>query len=1034
LERRVAELESELARLRAERDDLLRRVERPGGGGPGEEQLLEHLPIGAIRVKGDSLFPNRKAEQITGYARHELPTRDAWISALFPRRGTTPAKVDAVLQLADADRPTTLNLTRKDGVERVVELTVVARGPLEIWLLRDVTDSERMKRLMERVEQTARIGGWELDCRTQELYWTSETYRLHEVSPETYTPVVDTALGFYSPESGPVITSAVQRGMELGESYDLELEIITAKGKRLAVRAIGSVQFEDGKPLKLEGSFQDTSELRRAETERDRFFNVSLDLLCIAGLDGYFKRVNPAFEKTLGYTSEELLSKSFLELVHPDDREDTIRVMEQLRKGIDAVHFENRYLCKDGSYRWISWSTPAPKDPPDILFAAARDITQQKVTQAELIDAREAALQATQAKSQFLANMSHEIRTPMNGVIGMASLLLETDLSAQQREYVEVIRSSGDSLLTIVNEILDFSKIESGKLVLELQSFDLFQCVEEALDLVAPQAAAKQLDIAYWLEDGVPSRILGDVTRLRQILVNLLSNAVKFTQSGEVTVSASARRKSGSDVEVVFAVRDTGMGIPADRQQKLFEPFTQVDASMTRKYGGTGLGLAISKRLCEIMGGWIRVESALGKGTVIEFAIRGQDPEDSLPGNIQFFRDQGFRPFGGRHIVVVDDCEGIQRSIASQARRLGLTTTAFSSPSAAASWIREGGQFDALFLDSDASRLESLSLIGEVRAQVKTRHLPVVMLVPLGRVEGGDLVDSDVAGFITKPPKRSQVENTLRRVLGTGPQKASRAPVTTEIMSEQYPARLLLVDDNVINQRVGAMLLERLGYRPDVVANGLEAVHAVRRQTYDIVFMDVQMPELDGLEATRQIRKKGAVVRPPYIIAMTAAARAKDRTDCLEAGMDDYITKPLRLEDVKTALRRAFEAQKERRNAAPALPTIQDNALSALREMAEQSGEDAFKEIVLLFLRNAPLELTRLSDLAAAGDLAGAGKIAHSLKGSASEMGAERMAALCQQIELSAKEGRGEPLPEAVEQLAAEFENVRVALKAEIQS
>jgi PAS domain S-box-containing protein len=1035
---RVAELEAKVAALVAERDSLARALEAQQAARrasesaslEGEQQLIEHLPIGAVRVEGESVFPNRMAEEMTGYARGELTKRDAWIRALFPRRGVTPLTAGGSFNLADYGRPTPLVLVRKDNVERLVEFTIVMRGSMEIWLLRDLTESDRMARLMERTERAARIGGWQLDCRTQALFWTNETYRLHEVSPAEYSPTVETALGFYAPEAVPIITAAVKRGMELGEPYDLELTIITAKGRKVAVRAIGSVYFEDGKPIRMEGSFQDISDRKRAETERDQFFRLSLDMLCIAGLDGYFKRVNAAFEKTLGYTQEELTSRSFLDFVHPDDRQSTIDVMQELASGVDTVYFENRYRCKDGSYRWISWVAPAPKEPADLLFASARDVTQQKASEAELIAAREAALQATQAKSQFLANMSHEIRTPMNGVIGMASLLLETELSAQQREYVEVIRSSGDSLLTIVNEILDFSKIESGKLVLELQSFDVFQCVEEALDLVAPQAAAKQLDLAYWLEDSVPHRIASDVTRLRQILVNLLSNSVKFTSEGEVMVSASSRSASGNDIEVTFSVKDTGMGIPRERLPKLFEPFTQVDASTTRKFGGTGLGLAISKRLCELMGGWISVEGDGQRGTEMRFAIRAQlSDEPAVPG------DEPGNAFEGKHVIVVDDCEGITQAVAAHARRLGLAVSTFTSAAAAARHLRGGAPFDALLLDSDAPRLESLSLIGEIRARMKTRHLPLVMLMPLGRVtEKGGLLDSDVAGFVTKPPKRHQVENTLRRILGAGTQKVSRTPPAPEILSEQYPARMLLVDDNVINQRVGAMLLERLGYRPDVVANGLEAVHALRRQTYDIVFMDVQMPELDGLEATRQIRAKGSGVKPPHIIAMTAAARAKDRADCLEAGMDDYLTKPLRLEDVKGALRRAFDAQRARRSPALDIPTISASALGELREIAQLSGDGVFQELVLLFLRNAPLELTKLRDLAHNGELAAVAKLAHSLKGSSAEMGAQRMVSLCHEIELTAREGRTTSIPPALERLGSEFELVRTALKTEIQS
>ncbi|MEZ4311629.1 MAG: ATP-binding protein [Polyangiaceae bacterium] len=559
----------------------------------------------------------------------------------------------------------------------------------------------------------------------------------------------------------------------------------------------------------------------------DPFFSLSLDLLCVAGLDGYFKQVNPAFEKTLGFTREEMLQTAYLDLVHPDDQAGAIALLGRLAQGIDAIDYELRYRCKDGSYRWIAWTAPAPKDGEDLLFTVARDITQKKAIERELIVAREEALRATQAKSQFLANMSHEIRTPMNGVIGMASLLLESSLTPQQREYAEIIRNSGDALLTIVNEILDFSKIESGKLAFEVIELDLHQCVEEALDLIAHQATARGIDLAYWFEPGVPERIASDMTRLRQILVNLTGNAVKFTHEGQITVAVSCRHLPEGKVELIFSVRDTGVGIPPDRIGDLLEPFTQVDASTTRKYGGTGLGLAISKRLSELMGGWIKVESQLGKGTEIRFAIHA-DPAVPARPSVDL-------PLAGRRAAVIARSEGVCKAVAAHAQRLGLSAACFDSPARAIAALADTG-VDVILGDEDLLRgppgiaLRELGVPprGSTRILLPDATAPaVVLLVPFGRsTTARESADSSVAGFVTKPVKRRQVESVLLRALGGSHLDAPVSSPAAELLGMKYPARVLLADDNAVNQRVGAMFLERLGYRPNVVANGLEAVDA----------------------------------------------------------------------------------------------------------------------------------------------------------------------------------------------------------------
>ncbi len=532
-------------------------------------------------------------------------------------------------------------------------------------------------------------------------------------------------------------------------------------------------------------TFKRTSE-NQISAERDRYrslIQTAPDMIfSLAVEDGSIISLNPAFERLTGWSTEAWINKPFTSLSHPDDVPRAIANIHQVILGDAIPPFELRILTKSGENRSAEFIVTPHRDEKRVvrfILGIARDITDRKRAEQDLRAAKEAAEAASHTKSEFLANMSHEIRTPMNGFIGMTGLLLETPLNAHQRDYVETIRSSGETLLTLINDILDFSKIESGKLELENHPFDLANCISGSLDLVAAKAGEKGLRLHSEIEDGCPGILVGDVTRVRQILVNLLNNAVKFTAEGEVSVHARARPKTSAFHELRVSVRDTGVGIPAKRVARIFESFSQADASTTRKFGGTGLGLTISKHLAELMGGRIWVESEVDQGSVFHFTIQ-------------------------------------------------------------------------------------------------TR-------VPLG--------DEKLA-FEERTHRRSQVDRELARRL---------------------PLRILIADDNVINQKVAHLLLENMGYRADLAANGLEVLEAVARQRYDVVLMDVQMPELDGLETTRRIHDDLEQDRWPKIIAVTAGAMRGDREKCLAAGMDDYVSKPVQADELQAALKRAmdFEAEDE---------------------------------------------------------------------------------------------------------------------------
>jgi len=732
--------------------------------------------------------------------------------------------------------------------------------------------------------------------------------------------------------------------------------------------------------------------------------DTALDAVIEMDGDGFIMTWNKQAESIFGWSKDEVIGQRLSRMIIPHHLREAhekglTRYMRTGEKKVLGTRVEITALHRDGHQFPIELAISPLYFQGQVTFSAfVHDITERKQTEETLRTAKEVAEAAAQAKSDFLANTSHEIRTPLNAIIGLTGLLLDDSLNTEQRDFIETIRNSGDALLTIINDILDFSKIDAGKLELEAQSFHLRQCVEDALDVLVPKAASKGLEIAYLIDQQVPSVVIGDITRLRQILVNLLSNGVKFTDEGEVVVSVRSKLLDGGHHQLHFAIRDTGIGIPPDRMDRLFASFSQVDTSTTRKYGGTGLGLAISKRLAEIMGGTMWVESEVGKGSTFHFTI--EVDVSTIQPELPYNKNQ--QQLKNKRVLIVDDNETNRLILTRQVSSWGMTPYAVASAPDALEIIAQKKRVDIAILDMQMPSMDGLSLAEEIRryAHQQTNHfsetLPLVMLTSLwGRA--ADSRDILFAAQLTKPLKPSQLYDVLMSIFSqhstayvTAKQIISEHKIDPE-MAEKYPLHILLAEDNVINQKVALRMLSRMGYRADVAANGLEVLDTLHRQSYDVVLMDIQMPEMDGLSATKQIRKRWAGAKQPHIVAMTANAMKGDRERYLAQGMDDYVSKPIRIEELIRALQETPRLRTKANSGFRATSPIQAKEsaidLEVFKEMVGEDALDMLPDLMEIFFEEFPENLATLQQAATDGDLATLDKVAHTLKGQSASIG-----------------------------------------------
>ncbi|MBI1747394.1 MAG: response regulator [Acidobacteria bacterium] len=788
-----------------------------------------------------------------------------------------------------------------------------------------------------------------------------------------------------------------------------------------------------------------------AQARLTAIIEATPDLVSIADLHGRQFYLNKAGRRMLGIgDNENTKSINLREHCPPWARlliENTA-IPEALCQGVWSG--ESTFQNRDGRELPVSQVIIAHTKPDgavEFLSTIARDISERKQTEKELNEAKEAAEAAACAKSQFLANMSHEIRTPMNGVIGMTALLLDSNLSAEQREYTEAVNSSGKALLTIINDILDFSKIEVGKLSLEIIDFDLRQSIEEVTELLAAQAQNKGLELASLVCYDVPTPLRGDPGRLRQILTNLVGNAVKFTEKGEVIIRATLIEDTVDSVMIRFSVTDTGIGIPPEARALLFKCFSQADSSTTRRYGGTGLGLAISKELAKLMGGEIDVESKPGQGSTFWFTARlEKQPVCAQPA-------LGARSeLGGLRVLIVDDNAANRSILHHQITPWGTKNDCAEDAMSALALLHaaagRGEPYDVAILDMQMPGMDGIELARSIKADPAIAPVRLIMLTSLGvRGQAQQARQVGVAAYLTKPARQSQLYECIATVMGLPPVSPSVSTTTAAPLVTRHSlaeangrarAHILVAEDNEVNQKVAVRMLEKLGYRADLAGNGLAAVEACVRTRYSAVLMDCQMPEMDGYEATAEIRRREGDARRTPIIAMTANAMQGDRDMCLAIGMDDYIAKPVKFEELEAVLDRwvllstatTGDEGRAARQTEEQDVAVDTTVLAALRELQAEDEPDILTELIDLFMRDAPLRLTALKEATERRDAQALKLTAHSLKGSAGNLGARRMAKISAELEALSQTtdlGRAEKL---VAQLEVELGRVRRELEA----
>jgi two-component system, sensor histidine kinase and response regulator len=931
--------------------------------------------------------------------------------------------------------------------ERTNEVTTRLSGAFQ-----DVTDQHEIQIRLARATRSSSEGHWDYDFGT-ETVWCSATHEeLLGLPAREVRLQADEFRTRAHPEDRARIAAAFEQHILDSTPFDVQLRMRVAGGDWRWFRTRGAVERDElGRLASFAGSLTDIHEERLAQLEL-RSVRARLERMTLGSTDGFFDYdvsaghvwYSPRVHEMLGYTTENPIPGRLTDLAPQSDRE---KIEQAVRR-----HFENdgrfdetlRVRARDGEWRWLRARGRCQRDAdgkPTRFAGSLQDITVQREAEGALVAAKEVAAAANRAKSDFLANMSHEIRTPMNGVLGMTELLLDTPLEPGQREFAETIRTSATSLLGILNDILDFSKIEAGKLEIERVEMDVRQCVEDVGTIMAVQAAAKNLELIVNVDPAIPELVLGDPHRLRQILTNLVGNAVKFTQAGEIVIEALAVAVQAGRVLVHFEVRDSGAGMTGEAMTRLFQPFVQADASTTRHYGGTGLGLSIVKRLVELMGGQVGVASQPGKGSTFTFTLPCPLVEGAATQTTS-----GAVSTRELRVLVVDDNETNQRVLRGQLGPAGYAIETAGSAEAALHELvasaRAGTPFDLVIADDQLPDSDGAQLAMRVRSMRELGDPQLVMLTSLDRHGSVErLQEIGFAGYLTKPVRGRELRALLERVLGretgaltsSGPRLVTRSSLAAGGAAGRFRGRVLVVEDNAVNQQVTRRFLERLGCEVDVAENGQRAVEFCARARYDIILMDVQMPVMDGLTATREIRRQEASDHRTPIIALTASAMTDELERCLAAGMDGLLTKPLEPLRLADTLDRHGLASGD----AVLQPLPMTHAGGPAIDLARLRiivGDDHefIEELCRTFLTSSGHIVEELHRALEADDRVLLSTLAHKLKGGSNSVCAQRVSDLAAVLERGAGGRAAGELAELVEHIRAAVRECAGFIEAQV--